>query len=272
MLNQGRAELYLCLARAFLAPTTAQSFTALREHLAADLEDLAGLLGYPIAGALKAYREAISAVPDQERLLVTYSRLFLVPGTARPAINAGVYLDGGVNGGTVVALEGLYRRCGLARDHTRLHDLPDHVSVQLEFLAYLYAAAATRESADAVPDLPVSAEDFVDSYVGRWAPALHADLARVTGCLDLGANPYLPLAAILETAARADAAPLWQPARGPRPKAGPRTGQPDPVAAGLSEEDLAVIRARLRAHGLSTDHLGSPHEEEPSVAKVIGLG
>jgi len=261
MLNQARSEFYLCLARAFLAPVTPASFTAMREHLAADLEDLGATLGYPIAAPLRSYREAMAALPDQEHLLVTYSRLFLVPASALPAINAATYLDGTLNGGSVAALEDLYRRCGLAPDRACLHDLPDHVSVQLELVAYLYAAAATRDSGEETPELPVSAEDFLGSYVSRWAPGLHADLARATGRLGVGANPYLPLAAVLEAAVTAETGLAeWpnDPASTGRPSEGPRPGR---AALGLSEADLEIIRQRLRAYGLSADHVMLPPGE-----------
>jgi TorA maturation chaperone TorD len=252
-----KVELYLCLSQAFLPPTTDAAYAALRDHLADDLGELASVSGYPVAAELTAWREAMDGIADQEALLVAYSRLFLVPGDAQPAINAGVYLDGTVNGNSVAAMEDCYRRCGLEPDRAQLADLPDHVARQLEFVAYLYAEAAARERGEAAADLPVSAGEFLATFVARWAPAFRADLEAATARFGLDANPYVALARILEAAARSDAV-------APRPQALDRVAEEiaerraQAAVQGLGAADLARIRALLEADGLATDHLSIP--------------
>ena len=259
-MNSDKGELYLCLSQAFLPPTTDAAYEALRDHLGDDLGELASELGYPIAPELLAWREAMGCIADHEALLVAYSRLFLVPGDAQPAINAGVYLDGAVNGNSVAAMEDCYRRCGLEPDRTQLADLPDHVARQLEFVAYLYAVEAARERGEAPADPPVSAGEFLAMFVARWAPSFRADVEAATARFALGANPYVALARILETTARCDAV-------APRPQALDAVAEDiverraQATAQGLGEADLARIRALLEADGLATDHLAIPLAE-----------
>jgi TorA maturation chaperone TorD len=256
-MSSEKAEFYFCISQAFLPPTTDAAYEALRDHLADDLGELASAPGYPVAASLGAWREAMDRVPDQEALLVTYSRLFLVPGDVRPAINAGAYLDGAVNGSSVAAMEDCYRRCGLEPDQAQLADLPDHVARQLEFVAYLYAMAAARERGEAVTDPPVSAGEFLAMFVARWASSFRADLEAATARFGLDANPYVALARILEQAAGLDAVVA-------RPRALDEVAEDiaerraQAAAQGLGEADLARIRALLEADGLATDHLAIP--------------
>jgi len=199
-----RAEFYLCLARAFLAPKEGAAYRAFARYLADDLEDLSGRLGYPVSSELVGLRAA--AETDHLALLQAYSRLFLAP-PAPVHINAGFYLDGAIMGGGVAAMEAWYRRHGVERSE-RLHDLSDHVSVQLEFVAYLYAA-------DAAP----GAEQFLDAFVRRWLPPFCADLERAAARCGAAAASYLHLARLLRAAVECDAAPAPEGKTAPEPSA-----------------------------------------------------
>ena len=150
---QARAEFYLCLARAFAVPTAPDLFGAMRDALAADLRAIAGDAGdldgaatETFDGALTAYESAIAAIPDQPALLRLYSRLFLVPGDAHPSLDTGIYLDGAPEGRSVGAMASWYDRCGLAPSLASTSGSapsarPDHLSVQLAFVAWLFEAA-----------------------------------------------------------------------------------------------------------------------------------
>lgn len=241
-IQQTRAEFYLCLAQAFLAPDSEARWRALRDFLADDLEDLGALLGYPLAPQLGALRRALAAIPDQPALLQRYSRLFLVP-PHRVSINAGSYLDGALNGGSVQAMEARYRQAGLVRSNN-FRDLSDHVSVQLEFVASRCLAGS-------------GAEDFLADTVARWLPPFIDDLTRA----DAGPNPWLPLACALQAAVAVDARPA-----GAESAASPAQRQQAALArarharaeAGIDAADLACIAARLREKGLAVDHLEIP--------------
>ena len=194
--NLARAEFYLCLSRAFLPPSWQGAHQSMAEALPADLEALGEDLGYAIAVHLDSYRRAMAAL-DEPALLQCYSRLFLSP-PAPARINACFYLDGAIMGGSVAELEDWYRRAGVGRSET-FPDLPDHVSLQLEFAGRLFARAAEG----ALPE-GMSARAFLGRFVARWLGAFLADLERAG---EADANPYLHLARMLSEVVQRDAAP-----------------------------------------------------------------
>jgi TorA maturation chaperone TorD len=247
---QARAEFYLCLARAFLSPTAEDAWMGLRDALADDLEDLAGILGHDIGSHIADYRASINAIPDHATLLQIYSGLFLAP--PRPVnINTGVYLDGALNGGSVLAMEESYRQNGLVRSNEFL-DLSDHLSIQLEFVAS--RLLARQDSANAAED---DAERFLATFVARWLPPFIADL-EVAG---RNPNPWLHLAramsvAVLREARAESVAPGLLRQQNAIGKA-----RHERAVAGVSEEDMAFITQRLQERGLATDHLAIPHDQ-----------
>ena len=263
-----RAEFYLCLARAFLAPRGEAMFPALRDALADDLQDLAGQLAYDIAAPLDDLRLQMQAVGDATQLLQIYSAIFLAPPTAAH-INAGQYLDGAINGGSVKAMEEAYRLCGVERDEG-FRDLSDHVSVQLEFVALLYATQAQRFSGEAVGDpLPVDPGQFLHLFALSWLGHFCADLSRAAVVLDLPANPYLPLAQILYEAAVRDAVAVEADAKTARKRNAIEQARAKYAGRDITAEDLAVIKRKLEERGLSTAHLSVPLEMRDS---AMGLG
>ncbi|MCX8018122.1 MAG: molecular chaperone TorD family protein [Rhodocyclaceae bacterium] len=243
-----RADLYLSLARAFLIPDDPAFFVALRDDLPLDLADLADSLGYEVAPEIEALRCRMAGIADQEALLQLYSRLFLQPPRA-VHLNTGVYLDGALNGPSVLEMESWYAACGLARADD-FHDLADHLAVQLECVGWLYTHALGGEA------LPYGPGQFLGRFVTRWAGALCADLETAERQLDLPPTPYLPLARLLCRAAFQDAQaqPILDPARTRREKA-LVTARRKQAEKGIGEADLAAIRHKLAERGLATDHL-----------------
>jgi putative dimethyl sulfoxide reductase chaperone len=264
-----KAELYLCLARAFAVPSEPGTRQSLAEALPADLQALALATGYPIAWATNALRDAMARVPDSERLLVMYSRLFLVPGEAHPSLNAGAYLDGALGGGTAAALEECLRRCALEQDQG-FRDLPDHLSVQLELLAWLFAAEAAGVPPGADPPR-LTVHELLGRFVGRWVGPFRNDLDASSRRFGLPDNPYLVLARVLETAVlhevrQAPPVPAVQTA----PALDPEIARLRSQLAGrtLTEEDMAIIRQRLAADGLPHGHVAIPVDERD---RTMGL-
>lgn len=271
-MNTLKVEFWLCLAHAFLPPLTESARAALRDYLANDLEELARALDYPIAADLDAFRRAIAAVPAGEAPLALYSRLFLVPGVAHPHINAAAYFDGATHGGTLRQLVECYRACGLEKGES-LADLPDHVAAQLEFTAWLFAAAAAREAGEAAPSPPLDAAAFIAAFVARWAPPFRRDLELAGERFALATNPWLHLARMLESAARREAAAANRVADNlPSP-------DDDDIArlrrhyAGHTPDaaDLARIRASLATDGLASDHIGLPPEARDGAAGLTRM-
>ncbi len=250
-----KADLYLCLARAFTTPTDAAFLAALRDDLPPDLSDLAVQLGCPIESALADYRAAITAVVDAEQLLVLYSRLFLVPGDHHPSLNTATYLDGALAGGSLTMLERCYARCGL-EPRRDFHDLSDHLSAQLELVAWLFTAEAKAGG-----EPPMRAAQILSQFVARWAGPFRAELHAATMRFRLDANPYLHLARVLEAAVLHE---VGEALSAPAAHSGvdPEIVRLRSECAGreLNAEDLAIIRARLAADGLPSDHVAIPAE------------
>lgn len=243
MLDAARSELYLCLARAFMTPREPTLADALRTVLADDLDELAAILGLDIAAPLASLREELVHLPDAAALLQIYSALFLVPPVAA-RLNVGWYLDGAVDGGSVRAMERAYRACGVERDEG-FHDLSDHVGVQLEFVAWLWRARA---------DAAVAPGRFLGDFASQWIGPLIADLERARA-ETRAANPYLPLARILEAAIAADALAPEVDERAQRHRRALDAARAKYARRGIDDATLAEIRDRLEQRGLSTDHL-----------------
>lgn len=248
-----RAELYLCLAQAFRLPPASATLSVFAEDLPDDLSDFGRELGLPLEAEAQALRASLRTLPDALSLLQTYSVLFLTP-PAPVAINAGRYLDGAaMPGASAEMLERCYRDHGLERDES-FRDLPDHLALQLEFTAFLFARAAAAIVAG--NDIEAArheaeAREFLAAFVAPWLPAFCGELERVVAARGLAAS-YLHLARVLRTVAEHDTAgrlPLEEPSRSTGRAAG--MGEPGP-------EEIAEIARLLAARGHSTDHLAIP--------------
>ncbi len=144
--------------------------------------------------------EELARQPEEvllEDLAVEYTRLFLGPGRhVRPY--AATYLDGAgasLCGPTTVWVRGFMERAGFAFA-PKHRDLPDHVSVELEFMARMAAREAEAVEAGDAAGVRQSRRiqrEFLETHLGRWLPqfcghaAEHAELsfyrelARLTG-------------------------------------------------------------------------------------------
>ncbi|MFZ5558436.1 MAG: TorD/DmsD family molecular chaperone [Pseudomonadota bacterium] len=237
-----QAEFYLCLARAFLSPLEETAWRGMAECLADDLSEIARELGLDAGCEVSEYRAAMMAVPDGLALLQTYAALFLMPPAPAP-LNTGLYLDGSLAGPSVTAMETCYRQCGVERD-PQFGDLSDHPSVQLEFVALLYAREA-QQLAGLGERPPFGGGQFLASFVRGWAPRFAATLERATrgrAC----PNPWLPLARLLAAAAERDAVSM------PGAEAAPAKR---PAPPPLDAEAVREMARKLRERGLATDHL-----------------
>ncbi|HEX5802923.1 MAG TPA: molecular chaperone TorD family protein [Azospira sp.] len=243
---QSRGEFYLCLARAFLTPGDDESWRGLRDALADDLDELGEELDLAIGPLLADYRAAIAAVPDRAGLLQIYSSLFLAPPRA-VGLNTGSYLDGAMNGGSVLAMEAAYRSGGLERSGD-FRDLADHLSLQLEFVASRYLARLGWIDAIAADG---DAECFLGRFVAPALPAFVADLERA----GVQPNPWLPLARVLQAAVVRDARAPQQEVAVARQQAAIDKARHARALHGIDAEDLAFISRRLSEKGLATDHL-----------------
>lgn len=170
------AELSLCLSRAFLAPHTSVTLAELQGPLLDDLRNLAETLPTLTTERLEALSQALAALTDTQQLVLGYSRLFLTPPAPAP-LNLGAYLDGGLMSGSVPSMEALYRRHGLERDPA-FRDLSDHLSLHLQWLAWVYSEA--MEAREAATDATPAMTDAATMLHDFTLPALAGVRRKVT--------------------------------------------------------------------------------------------
>lgn len=266
-----RAQWHLCLSHAFLTPRHVGTLEALRDDLVADLAELNATLGLGEAATLEHLHRALHAIPDQEQLLLTYSRLFLAPPA--PALpNLGFYLDGALMGSSCQQIEDLYSAYGLTRDDD-FHDTADHIALYLQFIAWIYAQVmerieeAAHEQAQhhlldaystlrkhALPAMERFIEQLDKAQAELKLPSVYGELAR------LARAALLQDAAAIHRILPEDAAPL------PTAEAPPAALEEATTSAEMShctlcgkafvaEAGLQQMISTLAEKGLSTDHM-----------------
>lgn len=187
-----QADLLYCLARAFLPPPEAWSVCDWAQPLQADLDEIGPLLGLDVAGVQAALEAECQRWAAAARLadgsadpwLVEYARLFLTPPVVVP-LNTGLYLEGAVGGTAAQMMRSCYETAGVAPDDG-FHDLPDHVAIQIEFLARLMERGA-RGDADGAAMAAEFATEFVHAWAGLLEQACAAAVARYPAAAVYGA-------------------------------------------------------------------------------------
>jgi TorA maturation chaperone TorD len=257
-LDAAKADFYQCLAAALLAPMDhAHAQAMLGGDLSRDLAELDQEIGYGQAQEIEQLQTELDAIGDPQALLILYSQLFLAP-PRKVQLNAASYLDGSFNGGTVSELEQCYAENGIGRDES-FHDLADHVTMQLEFIAHLYRMTA------AGVELPaISAGSFIARYPERWIIPMVADITQVSERESLAVNPYRQLLRILEAAVLHDAestdGPVTATERRERALVLARQRRAERA---VSADEMREIRKLLEEKGLSTDHLDADGKGDP---------
>ncbi|TVQ32579.1 MAG: hypothetical protein EA356_13185 [Geminicoccaceae bacterium] len=259
---QSRAEALLTLARAFAPPREAGIAEAFATALPDDLEELAGLLAYPVLSEVAALRAAAGSL-DDEGLLRLYAGLFLTPPS--PAkLDVAAYLDDGRLGRSAFEIERWYERHGVLKQEG-FRETADHVTAQLEFAFMLFAKAAdAMRDGDEMDSLAFAAEArrFLAAFAYRWTGPFTGAIQNAVG--ERALNPaYLHLARILQQVVAEEIAEVA--ARSPEEAV---TSLPAGSARGLgapTAEDLAHIAVRLEAHGLSFAHIRERPEWDEAV-------
>lgn len=142
MQAQARAACYIDLAQCLRPPRVQALTAAMQAELVPDLQDALSELGDPpeLRAPLQRLQRALGGGAVTGALLGDYTWLFLTP-PYRVDLNAGLYLDGALMGPSVQQLVQVYRRHNLEKT-AAFHDLPDHVSLIVEFSAILWAKVA----------------------------------------------------------------------------------------------------------------------------------
>jgi DMSO reductase family type II enzyme chaperone len=114
--------------------------------------------------------DALAGNVTEEELAVEYSRLFDVGAAGPPCpLYGGVYKDSRMP--TLEELVRFYSYVGLTTEGAGT-ELPDHISVQLEFLYYLSLCEEKQSDAEEAEDLQRLQRDFINRHPGHWLPQL----------------------------------------------------------------------------------------------------
>lgn len=195
-----RADLMFCLARAFMPPPQGWSVCDWAQPLEDDLAELGASTGLPTEAAQAALDAECARWAAAARLadgsadswLVEYTRLFLMPPALVP-LNTGLYLEGSMGGTAAQMMRSCYATAGAAPSES-FHDLPDHVAMQLEFVARLLERGA-RGDTDGV----AMAEEFCQEFVHAWAGPLQQACEAAAG-RHPAARVYVELTRLLRAA------------------------------------------------------------------------
>lgn len=182
-LSRLRQGLYRLFAALLLYPDDDRSATL--QVVAGELlrsKSLWGGFGFsdPLARLLKVLsdlnREATDEIEEE------YVRLFLVKPIAPPYESFYLDPDGQARGWMAVQIEREYRDAGLILSPDQ-KKLPDHVAVELEFMAFLCGQQAQALEEDATDEgltLKERQRTFMAQHLGRWFPRFARQVREAT--------------------------------------------------------------------------------------------
>ena len=190
MMDDLRAGVYEVIGLGFRRPTPAKVESLAgsgTRHLLTDLADLVPVPWATRGDQFDRFSEDVQsrgAGSVADELLIEYCRLFLGPGTLPCPPYGSMYLDGVVMGPSTLEVVRRYRAEGL-RVVASWKEPPDHVAVELGFMARLSAAhsraADANNTAEAARLLRIQA-DFLRDHLGRWGPLFAERLSQATSC------------------------------------------------------------------------------------------
>jgi len=162
-----REDVYRLLAACYYSPTPA----LFDEKCCDALSTLLAVLA-PEAAAHAAEAAKLATSQSLETLAVEHARLFLGPFQLVAPPYGSYYLEESktVMGDSTAAVQAFYHACGLhlADD---FHELPDHITVELEFISFLaFSQRQAEASADDVElkRLMALQREFVGKYLMPW--------------------------------------------------------------------------------------------------------
>lgn len=203
-----REDVYRLLAACYYSPTPALLDENCCQTLAALLSGLA-----PEAAAHAAEAAKLSAGQSVETLAVEHARLFLGPFQLVAPPYGSYYLDDKktVMGDSTAGVAEFYNACGLhlADD---FHELPDHITVELEFISFLAFSQRQAEAAaknDELTRLLGLQREFLDKFLMPWLEPFTAAVI-----CDGEAPFYQALARCTAAFVNADSAALAVPCHG----------------------------------------------------------
>ncbi len=164
-----RADVYRLLSACYCKPGQEFIEEGLAKNLAAALEPV-----YSEAVSLAKNMDEALAAHSVQDILIDYSALFVGPLQLIAPPYGSTYLEGvrTVMGETTVDAVRYYRRAGVEMDPDQ-KDIPDHISVELEFMYYLISreieAYRNSNQDEAQKNLQIQ-NDFMKQHLGAWVP------------------------------------------------------------------------------------------------------
>lgn len=117
--------------------------------------------------------QLVEIEPSQRKNLVDeYNRLFFVKPKAPPYESYHLDREGQLRGLITSELEGEYRQAGL-KISPELNELPDHLSVELEFMAFLCEKECQASRANDKPNTAkfhLQKREFLIRHLAQWFP------------------------------------------------------------------------------------------------------
>jgi TorA maturation chaperone TorD len=168
--DRDRSHAYRLLGMLFWAPRHGDW---VRDQVGEGLAEVLARL-YPDSGAAASAAALGDALREVEALAleVDHAALFVGPFRLEAPPYGSVHLEEGrtLMGDSTVAAARCYAEAGLA---TIAHEPPDHIGIELEFMAYLAARSATARAAGderQAEQLARAQRRFLGEHLGAWAP------------------------------------------------------------------------------------------------------
>jgi TorA maturation chaperone TorD len=143
-----------------------------------------------------------------EEWAAEYARLFILPGAPLQPTESVQRGEGRLWGEATVRVQKAYHEAGFALS-PESHQIPDHLSVELEFMAHLATQEAELWEADSRQDaqtLQDRQRAFLRDHLGAWAVSFARKLREETS-----QHYYQYLAELLETVLESDTSFLTNP-------------------------------------------------------------
>jgi DMSO reductase family type II enzyme chaperone len=171
-----RSTTYGALAECFLYPDEELIDMIQSGALADRLRELLSIVDPALVDQIK-WENLQDSGPDQDALQVEYTRLFDVGAKGPPcALYGGSYLQSRMQ--SMEEAVRFYNHFGLSMSEGP-HELPDHLSTQMEFLHFLaYQEAELREKGEDPNPFMRAERDFASRHPGRWVPQMLETLEK----------------------------------------------------------------------------------------------
>lgn len=199
---EARSNIYRFLSQVYQGPPSEEFVESV---IKSDfLESLTDLLGYSTPESEKLRKYLTSRTPEEllDELTSEYNSLFEIPTSRYIKPYESVYLDtrelggkeysGLVMGPSTIQVKDSYLSAGMELSDL-IRDLPDHLAVELEFMAYL-AEQEAKQLSDSIVEADkflVFQYQFLKNHLSRWVDMV------CEAILDTTENPFYEAAGTL---------------------------------------------------------------------------